>query len=255
MPRTLVLLVHPEQRSFNGAWAEASARASAELGHEVLRSDLYRQGFDPAEGLAHYPGWSGVFDPLKAQDLRRPDEVPGDLADEIAKLQAADRLIIHFPMWWFGPPAMLKGWCDRVLTHGLIHDVENRFDTGRFSGLEVLFCVTTGADDIESGPAGKEGNWQMLLWPLAQTFRYIGARVKQPLAVHGVHGYHRGARAIALQERLSATLAEQTAVLASWSDRPAIPFNPESDFDRSGKLKSDAPSHTPFIRHAEDQSG
>ncbi|NCO20656.1 MAG: NAD(P)H-dependent oxidoreductase [Rhodobacterales bacterium] len=246
MPTTLVLLAHPEPASFNGAWARSSVDAARALGHDVLFSDLYASGFDPAECAGHYAKPPTPFDPLKAQENNAP---PPDVAGQIAQLARADRLILHFPMWWFAPPAMVKGWCDRVLAHGHLHDTAHRFDTGRLSRLEVLFCITTGGDAVESGPDGREGDWRLLLWPLAQTLRYVGATVKQPVAVHGVHGYHTGARRIALESRLAKTLADHFGLLANWAHRPAMPFNPDHDFDDEGRLRIDAPSHTPFIRH------
>lgn len=246
MPRTHVVLFHPEPGSFNGAWARASLAASDALGHATTFSDPYAEGFDPAERAAHYAAPPVPFDPLKAQQHAAP--LPKDTAREVERLRGADRLILHFPMWWFAPPAMVKGWCDRVLAHGHTHDTKTRFDTGQFSRLEVLFCVTTGGDAVESAPDGREGNWRLLLWPLAQTFRYMGARVKQPVAVHGVHGYHRGDRETALRRRLQGTLEAQAALLAGWQDIPAMPFNPDADFDDTGRLRPGAPSHSPFIR-------
>ena len=70
MTTTLIVLAHPDRRSFNGAWAEATAEASKALGHAVLWSDLASMGFDPVESARHYPGYSGdrAFDPLKAQE-------------------------------------------------------------------------------------------------------------------------------------------------------------------------------------------
>lgn len=245
MATTLVILAHPEPASFNGAWARASCDAARALGHDVMFADLYASGFDPAERPGHYATPPRPFDPLKAQEA---GPIPADVAPLLDQLTSADRLILHFPMWWFAPPAMVKGWCDRVLVHGALHDTANRFDTGRLARLEVLFCVTTGGDAVESGPDGREGDWRMLLWPLAQTLRYCGATVKQPEAVHGVHGYHKGARRAALETRLAETLTRHPALLADWPNRPAMPFNPDSDFDATGCLKADAPSHTPFIR-------
>ena len=250
MGTTLVVLAHPERRSFCGAWAEASAAAAEACGDHVLWSDLYAQGFDPAEGPGHYGASPHRFDPLKAQeDAAAAGRIPTDVAAEVEKLRAADRIVFHFPLWWFAPPAMLKGWCDRALVHGALHDVDRRFDSGLLRGKRALFCVTTGASDAESGPDGKEGDTRLLLWPLAQTLRYCGMDVAEPLIVHGVHGYHHDARRPALEARLADVLAAQAGVIGGLDERALLPFNSDADFDGEGRLRRGAQSHSPFIRH------
>ena len=247
MTTTLIVLAHPDRRSFNGAWADATAAACDAQGDAVLCSDLYGMGFDPAERAALHD-WPAEtpFDPLKAQEQTT---LPPDVATEVAKIKQADRIVFHFPMWWFAPPAMLKGWCDRALAHGTLHDVDNRFDTGLMRGKKALFCVTTGSQAAESAHNGKEGDVKMLLWPLAYTLRYLGMDVLEPVTVHGVHGYHRGDRETALRARLSQVLANQSALIADFDSLPLIRFNADDDFDDDGRLKPDRPSHTPFIRH------
>lgn len=247
---TLIVLAHPEPRSFSAAWARASATAVAAGGGQVLWSDLYAQGFDPAERAGHFPPADGPFDVLKSQErAAAAGTLPAEVAAEVEKIRAADRIILHFPIWWFGPPAMLKGWCDRALVHGALHDVDRRFDTGPCRGKEALFCVSTGARAAEAGHDGREGDIGLLLWPLAHTLRYLGIIVRAPLAVHGVHGYHKGAERDAMSARLAATLAGQAAAIAGWRERPEIRFNADTDFDADGRLKPGAPSHSPFIRH------
>lgn len=247
MTTTLVVLAHPEPRSFCGQWADATARAAQSLGDTVLRSDLGR--FDPFERAEHYDAPGDPFDVLKAQERASvTGRLPPDVLAEIEKVEAADRIVFHFPLWWFAPPAMLKGWFERVLVHGRTHDVENRFDNGRFRGRKALFCVTTGANAVESGPDGKEGDTRLHLWPAAYTLRYLGFDVLEPVLVHGVHGYHREERQSALQERLRAALNAQAGLMKDFEQLPLIRFNADSDFDADGRLKPDAPSHSPFIR-------
>jgi NAD(P)H dehydrogenase (quinone) len=252
MTTSLIVLAHPDPGSFNGAWAEASARACRALGHEVLDSDLCAMGFDAVEGRRHFPGYDAAraFDPLKAQEeAAAAGTIPDDVAREIEKIRAADQVILHFPIWWFAPPAVLKGWFDRVFLHGALHSVDQRFDSGLFRGKRVLFCVTTGASAAESGPGGKEGDIRLLLWPVAQTLRYLGFSVCQPELVHGVHGYFDGAEEQALRERLGAVLDRQRDLLAGLATRPVMAFNADGDFDAEGRLTPDSPSHSPFIRH------
>ncbi|MCU4655092.1 NAD(P)H-dependent oxidoreductase [Roseibacterium sp. SDUM158016] len=248
----LIVLAHPEARSFCGAWAEASAAGAEAAGARVLWSDLCAMGFDPVEGQGHYPGLEGRFDPLKAQGAAaEKGRMPADVAAEVEKIEAADVIVFHFPLWWFGPPAILKGWLDRCLVHGRIHDVDHRFDAGRMRGKRALFCVSTGAKASESGPGGKEGETRLLLWPLAYTLRYCGFDVAEPLLVHGVHGYFTGAEEAALEERLSGVLAAQAGMIAGLSGRALMSFNADADFDDEGRLKPGAPSHSPFIRRAD----
>jgi NAD(P)H dehydrogenase (quinone) len=186
---------------------------------------------------------------LKVQEgAAAQGRLPADIAREVAKIEAADSIVFHFPLWWFGPPAILKGWFDRCLVHGRIHDVDHRFDVGRMRGKRALFCVSTGASAVECGPGGKEGEARLLLWPLAYTLRYCGFDVADPLMVHGVHGYFEGAEERALETRLADVLADQARIIATLDRRPAIPFNADADFDATGRLRADAPSHSPFIR-------
>lgn len=247
MATTLIVVAHPEPTSFTASWAQASAAAVEADGGQVIWSDLYAMGFDPAERAEHFNS-TGPFDPLKAQETASRSGLPIDVNAEVDKLRAADRIIVHFPVWWFAAPAILKGWCDRCLVHGALHSVDERFDSGLAKGKEVLFCISTGASAGESGPHGKEGDARLLLWPLAYTFKYCGYDILEPVLAHGVHGYHTGADKAALDARLSAVMADQTQVVKDWSSRSKWAFNPDSAFDGSGQLKAGQPAYWPFIK-------
>jgi NAD(P)H dehydrogenase (quinone) len=252
MVTTLIALAHPERRSFNGAWSDATESAARAQGDTVLRSDLCQMRFDAVEQAGHYTDWSTEtpFDPLKAQEsAAETNTTPADVAAEVGKLRQADRLVLHFPMWWFSPPAILKGWFDRAFQHGALHDVDKRFDTGLFRGKAALMCVTTGSSAAESAHNGKEGDIGLLLWPTAYTLRYLGFDVLEPVVAHGVHGYHRGDRKTKLTTRLQTTLQAQDAVMADFDTRPRMRFNADADFDETGRLRTDRPSFGPFIRH------
>ena len=97
--KILVLLAHPQPGSFNHALAERAVSTLAACGHEVVFHDLQAEGFDP------------VLPPAEiASD--------GPLAPEIARhceeLAAAEGIVVVHPDWWGQPPAILKGWIDRV---------------------------------------------------------------------------------------------------------------------------------------------
>lgn len=252
MTTTLIVLAHPAQTSFNAAWARATEAACQAEGDEVLWSDLYQLGFDPAERAAHYAEEivTEPYDVLKTQEAAsKTGNLPSVITEEVEKLRLADRIVLHFPVWWFAPPAILKGWCERVLANGGLHDTSNRFDTGHFRNKPVLFCVTTGSKASESAHNGKEGDIQMLLWPLAYTLRYLGFDVLVPRIVHGVHGYHKGAAKEDLETRLQNEIEGHRETIARFATLPKISFNADSEFDRAGTLSPGAPSHSHFIRH------
>ncbi|SNT33774.1 NAD(P)H-dependent oxidoreductase [Tropicimonas sediminicola] len=253
MPDAHVVSAHPEPHSFTAAWARASVAAVRALGGVAEHSDLYALGFDPAERAALYANADiaeGHFDPLKVQQRAvARDALPADLAEQVARIRRAGLLILHFPIWWFSPPAILKGWMDRALVHGALHAEDARFDRGVCRGKRALICVSTGCSAAECGPDGREGDLRLLLWPLAQTLRYCGFEVYEPVAVHSVHGYHEPPQRRALEQRLSETLAAQEGLVAGLETRPLWPFNRDADFDSEGRLLPEAPSHSPFIRH------
>ncbi len=102
----LVVLAHPDPQSFNAAIARTAVEALAELGHQVVFHDLYREGFDPLLPAAEIPE-DGPLDPLVARHCR--------------ELAAAEGVVVVHPNWWGQPPAVLKGWVDRVFRPGVAY--------------------------------------------------------------------------------------------------------------------------------------
>lgn len=101
-----VVLAHPRPRSFNHALAAAAAEALAAAGHRVSFHDLYADGFDPV---------------LPAPELRDEAALPPAVAAHCAELAAADGIVVVHPNWWGQPPAILKGWVDRVFRPGVAY--------------------------------------------------------------------------------------------------------------------------------------
>ena len=102
----LIVLGHPDAGSFNAAIARAAKEELEELGHQVMFHDLYREAFDPLMSTEEIP-LDGPVDPLIARHC-----------DELAQ---ADGLVMVHPNWWGQPPAMLKGWVDRVFRPGVAY--------------------------------------------------------------------------------------------------------------------------------------
>jgi putative NADPH-quinone reductase len=110
--RVLHLYAHPLDRdSFHGAIRRRVGEALAAAGHDVDLLDLYAEGFDPVLG---------------AEARRRYHDVAANtegVEDYVARLRRAEALVVQFPTWSFGPPAILKGFFDRVFVPGVAFDL------------------------------------------------------------------------------------------------------------------------------------
>ncbi len=105
--KILIVLAHPDRNSFNHAIAVAARRVLERNGHEVVFQDLYEMQFDPVLSSTEIP---------KAADLDQP------LRRSCDEAAAAEGIIIVHPNWWGQPPAILKGWIDRVLRPGVAYE-------------------------------------------------------------------------------------------------------------------------------------
>lgn len=129
----LVVLVHPLNNSLCHYLAIKTINHLKEKGYTVSIKDLYKEEFDPvltkAERISYY---ESKFDGKQVQS-------------DIEQLKAAESLILIFPTWWFGFPAILKGWFDRVWAPG--HAYEHASDYGPIkqclSNLKEMKVVTT----------------------------------------------------------------------------------------------------------------
>jgi len=104
--RVSVILGHPDPNSLNHALARACVDTLRDMGHAVRFHDLQAEGFDPV---------------LPAAETARDVALPPLVARHCAEIAEADGLIIIHPNWWGQPPAVLKGWVDRVLRPGVAY--------------------------------------------------------------------------------------------------------------------------------------
>ena len=125
--RVSVILGHPEPGSFNFAIAEAAVEALTQNGHGVSFHDLYAERFDPILPGPEIPKGAALDPAIKSH------------CDEIA---AADGIVIVHPNWWGQPPAILKGWVDRVIRPGVAYEfVEGDGGEGVPVGLLRARCA------------------------------------------------------------------------------------------------------------------
>lgn len=234
-----IIQAHPDPGSFNAAMSSAASKALARDGHTVSLQDLYASGFDPVEKGAHYRERldPDAFSPLAEQrHAWQSGSVPADVLAEIAELERADLLVLQFPLWWHSPPAMLKGWFDRVFLSGGLYTSRMRYDAGYFRGRRAMLSVTTGAPDSAFGPGARGGDFATMLWPLHYSLHYLGFTVLPPFTACGVqgHGYSYEDED-AQQQRLRSVLADWGAHVAGTDALPARSFPGWQDWDAAGQ--------------------
>ena len=129
-----VILAHPAASSLNRAIAGAYAEAVSAQGHQVILRDLYDMGFDPCLKAGEIPG---PAEPVFAQDV----------VDERARLRDVDVFAFVYPLWFNAPPAILKGYVDRVFSMGFGFAPAFGGNEPRLTGRRLISFTTSGAPD------------------------------------------------------------------------------------------------------------
>jgi NAD(P)H dehydrogenase (quinone) len=129
--RCHVIYAHLNPFSFNHAIKEEVERLLKEMGHEVKVSDLYEMDFKAV---------------LKPEDLNLmySGTVAADVKVEQEKITWAERLILVYPIWWTGFPAILKGYIDRVFSYGFAYAIDEKGWTHPLKGRKALLISTHG---------------------------------------------------------------------------------------------------------------
>ncbi|WP_136068629.1 NAD(P)H-dependent oxidoreductase [Modicisalibacter radicis] len=241
----LIVHCHPEPRSFNAALKAAAIEVLAGAGHRIDVSDLYGQGFDPVERPEHFASRvdRSYFSALTEQRHHfETATLAGDVQREIERVQRADLVILQFPLWWHGPPAMLKGWFDRVFVYGGLYSGQRRFDRGPLRGKRAICSVTTGAPGATFSPWGRSGDITALMWPIHCSLYYVGFEVLAPQLTYGVQGGGLSYQAdAAFRRQLEADKQRWKERLDGLANEASIPFTGWQDWDADGVLRQTHP--------------
>jgi NAD(P)H dehydrogenase (quinone) len=171
-----VILAHPDGKSFNHAIAEATVSALSENGHQSFYHDLYQEKFPPL---------------LTAGELARNARLSPIISRHCAEIGEAEGIVIVHPNWWGGPPAILKGWVDRVIRPGVAYEF-NEGDSGEGvpNGLlkmktALVFNTTNTFTERELATFGDplETIWKNCVFGLC-----------------GVHDFHRRSFGVIVQQ-------------------------------------------------------
>ena len=247
-----LVLAHPEPKSFNAHLSQVACHTLEAQGWEVSVSNLYDMGFDPCERPMHYVSRKNPerFD-VQAEQHHASEHrtVPDVVVAEIEKLDQADLVILQYPMWWHLPPAILKGWLDRVLIFGEVYASTKRFEKGRFLGKSALLSVTVGTSQETYAFDGRSGDIDLLLWPVNFSLAYVGYTVLSPFIAYGVEGGLRYSEPSVVEARLKGVEDDFCFALKNLKQRTVIPFNQMAEWGANGRIKADAAVYSPFVRH------
>jgi putative NADPH-quinone reductase len=129
--RTLVLFAHPCAESFSAALHRTVVERLSARGWDVDDCDLYAEGFDPVLSAEERRGYHDT-----ATNTR-------PVADHVARLRAAEAMVMVFPVWNYGCPAILKGYLDRVFLPGVSFAMEGGIVAPALQNLRRIAAVTT----------------------------------------------------------------------------------------------------------------
>lgn len=184
----LIVCAHHEKTSFNHAMTQVAASTLSGAGHDVVVSDLYSLGFDPVSDRRNF---LTTVDPDRLRQQAEEafasahDGFTPHLQAEMDKLAWADVLIMQFPLWWLGMPAIMKGWIDRVFAVGRAYGGGRWFEHGVLSGKRAMCAVTTGGLSDVYSDAGPYASIERILFPIHRgIFGFTGMTVIEPFVVY-----------------------------------------------------------------------
>ncbi|WP_194972688.1 NAD(P)H-dependent oxidoreductase [Aquiflexum lacus] len=144
---SLIIYAHPNPLSFNASILKTVQSTLEERGSDIIIRDL-NKFFNPilsGEELQSVFTGNGSFD---------------DVTEEQLLVQEADLLIFIYPIWWLGPPAILKGYLDRVLTNGFAFQHTSTGVVPKLTGKKALVIMTGGNSPVDYKRLGLENTPQ-----------------------------------------------------------------------------------------------
>jgi NAD(P)H dehydrogenase (quinone) len=233
MSNILIVHAHHEPQSFCSSMARMAAETLTAQGHEVVFSDLHAMGFQPVSDRRNFMTTADSDYLKQQQEEAYATEHHGFspiLEAEIGKLEKCDMLIFSFPLWWFGMPAILKGWVDRVFAYKRIYSRGRWYENGVGKGKRAMVLVTTGGSAAKYGVGGLHATLETVLAPIHQgIFWFNGFSPLPPFvaweAAHGTDA-ERHATLGTLRTRINGALTEPVIELPRVAD-----FDPDTAID------------------------
>ena len=127
----LIIYAHPNHTSFNHAILETVIASAEQAQMEISVRDLYKIGFNP---VLTWDEFTQI----------NQGKTPFDIQQEQNLIKQADLITLIYPLWWMGFPAILKGYFDRVLSHGFAYETDESGSRGLLNDKKMLQFITLG---------------------------------------------------------------------------------------------------------------
>ncbi|MEH3156071.1 MAG: NAD(P)H-dependent oxidoreductase [Gordonia paraffinivorans] len=180
-PAVLWLYAHPDHASLNAAIRDGVLSAVRDDGWTVAVDDLHRERWNPVLSDADMVAAAGPTLSERQRAATQAGALPAEVRRRQEMVIAADLIVVQFPLWWYGMPAILKGWFDRVFTNGFAFGIRDhdghvrKYGDGNLAGRRLLPVVTAGDRATALGERGISGPIDDILWPLLHgTAHYTG---------------------------------------------------------------------------------
>ena len=149
----LIVLAHPDKKSFNHAIANVCSEKLASIGHSIILHDLYAEGFNPL---------------LETSEIPKNAQIDKVILQHCNDLVSSDAIIIVHPNWWGQPPAILKGWIDRVIRPGVAYEFQ---DDDKGEGVPIGLLKAKTAIVFNTSNTSAEREDQVFKDPLETIWR------------------------------------------------------------------------------------
>ena len=229
MSSTNVLIVHahPEPRSFIAAMRDVVRDHFQSQGCSVTVSDLYAMEFNPIASARDFGGRKNEDYLVYSLEQRHgcaTQTIAPDIAGELEKLIAADLIVFSFPLFWFGTPAIMKGWIDRVFVSGTCFGGKRLYENGGLKGKKALAVFGLGGRSHMFGDGSLHGDLEfgMMRHFFQGTLGYVGMDVYEPFIAWHVPYIDEAAR-----KRILVDLGE---ALNGLETRPILPMPSTQNF-------------------------
>lgn len=234
-----VVHAHSEHDSFVAAMKDVIIDQLRADGHEVTLSDLYAKRFNPVaspEDFCERRDPDRLVYALEQRNGYETGTLAPDILAEIEPVLAADLLVFTFPIYWFGAPAILKGWFDRVMLSGVCYGGKRLYGRGGLAGKHSFVAMSLGGREHMFGQDGLHGELVsgMMRHFFQGTLGYVGTRVLDPFVAYHVPYIGDPARTALLQDLRGA--------IADIDRRPSLPVPDLDLFDEKLAPRIGAPA-------------